>query len=33
MAMYNHYSSYDMFICPTVLFSDPPFVDLVEAFT
>jgi hypothetical protein len=33
MAMYNHYSSYDMFLRPTVLFPDPPFDDPVEAFT
>jgi hypothetical protein len=33
MAMYNHYSSYDMFLPPTVLFPDPPFDDPVEAFT
>jgi hypothetical protein len=33
MAMYNHCSSYDMFIHPSVLFPDPPFDDPVEAFT
>jgi len=33
MAMYNHYSSNDMFICPTVLFPDSPFDDPAEAFT
>jgi hypothetical protein len=33
MAMYNHYSSYDMFLCSTVLFPGPPFDNPVEAFT